>query len=213
MVEDDDGDGRRIPALKSEVVAPRTAEDRGGGPPGSISLFPPSPPMEGMDDAELRAELLELLREDARQSSEDLARLTGVEKARVRATMEALETTGAIRGYQTVVDWERVDGADERVEALVELNVTLDRETSYDDIARRLAKFDEIRSLRLVSGNYDFALNVAGDSMGAVSRFVSERVAPVPEVTQTVTHYVMDTYKQGGIEFEGRDDDRLSVTP
>jgi len=169
--------------------------------------------MEGMDDAELRAELLELLREDARQSSEDLARLTGVEKARVRATMEALETTGAIRGYQTVVDWERVDGADERVEALVELNVTLDRETSYDDIARRLAKFDEIRSLRLVSGNYDFALNVAGDSMGAVSRFVSERVAPVPEVTQTVTHYVMDTYKQGGIEFEGRDDDRLSVTP
>jgi DNA-binding Lrp family transcriptional regulator len=166
-----------------------------------------------MDDAELRAELLELLGESARRSSEDLARLTGVEEARVRATVDALEEAGVIRGYQAVVDWERADGADERVEALVELNVTLDRETSYDDIARRLVKFDEVRSLRLVSGDYDFALGVEGDSMGEVSRFVSEQVAPVPEVTQTVTHYVMDTYKEGGIEFEGRDDDRLSVTP
>jgi DNA-binding Lrp family transcriptional regulator len=166
-----------------------------------------------MDDAALRAELLELLRDDARRSTGDMARLTGVEEDRVEAAIAALEETGVIRGYQAVVDWERADGGDERVRALVELNVTLDRETGYDDIARRLVKFDEVRSLRLVSGDYDFALDVEGDSMGELSRFISEQVAPVPEVTQTVTHYVMDTYKDGGIEFEGREDDRLSVTP
>lgn len=159
-----------------------------------------------------RADLIDLLRENARYSVEDLARLSGLDESDVEETLAALEREGVLRGYQAVVDWNQIEP--ERIRASVELNVTLDRETSYDDIARRLAKFDEIQSLRLVSGNYDFALEVEADSMGAVSRFVSEQVAPVPEVTQTVTHYIMESYKERGIEFDdGHDDDRLSVTP
>ena len=159
-----------------------------------------------------RAELLDLLRENARYSIEDLARLSDLEESEVEEVVAALEQDGVIRGYQAVVDWDQVES--ERIRAFVELNVTLDRETSYDDIAQRLTKFDEIQSLRLVSGDYDFALDVEADSMGDVSRFVSEQVAPVPEVTQTVTHYVMESYKERGIEFDdGHDDDRLSVTP
>lgn len=50
--------------------------------------------------------------------------------------------------------------------------------------------------------------------MHAVSNFVSERIAPIPEVTKTVTHFVMDSYKEEGIELgDGDDDDRLSVSP
>ena len=159
-----------------------------------------------------RAELFDLLRENARYSIETLARLSELEESEVEETVAALERDGVIRGYQAVVDWDQAES--ERIRALVELNVTLDRETGYDDIAQRLTKFDEIQSLRLVSGDYDFALDVEGDSMGEVSRFVSEQVAPIPEVTQTVTHYVMESYKERGIEFDdGHDDDRLSVTP
>jgi DNA-binding Lrp family transcriptional regulator len=65
-----------------------------------------------------------------------------------------------------------------------------------------------------VSGDYDFALDVEADSMDRVSRFVSEKVARLPEITQTVTHYVMATYKDRGIEMgEDGEDDRLSVSP
>jgi len=163
-------------------------------------------------DAELRSDVLGLLRQNARYTTEDLARLTGADESRVAAAVDALEDDGVVCGYQAVVDWNRVEG--EHVQALVELNVTLDRETGYDDVAERLVKYDEVTSLRLVSGDYDFDLKVEADSMGAVSRFVSEQIAPVPEVTQTVTHYVMETYKERGIELgDGHDDDRLSVTP
>ena len=159
-----------------------------------------------------REEILALLRENARYSTEDLARLTDTDEAEVEATIEALETEGIIRGYQAVVDVEKAEP--ERVHATVELNVTLDRETGYDDIAQRLAKFPEVQGLRLVSGDFDFALEVEGDSMSEVSRFISEKVAPVPEITQTVTHYVMESYKERGVEFgDGHDDDRLSVSP
>ena len=159
-----------------------------------------------------REEVLELLSENARYSTTDLARFTDLDEEDVEAAIEELEDSGTIRGYQAIVDPNRV-GA-ERVQARVELNVTLDRETGYEDIARRLAGFSEVQSLRLVSGDYDFALDVEADSMDRVSRFVSEKVARLPEITQTVTHYVMDTYKDRGIEMgEGSDDDRLSVSP
>lgn len=159
-----------------------------------------------------RAEILDLLRENARYSVADVARMSGLEESEVESVIADLETAGIVRGYQAVVDWSAHD--EQPVQAVVELNVTLDRETSYRDIANRLAKFPETRSLRLVSGNYDFAMEVEGDTMREVSRFVSEKVAPVPEITQTVTHYVMETYKDDGIVFDdGHDDDRLSVTP
>jgi len=157
-------------------------------------------------------EVLDLLLDDARASTEDIARQTGLEEGAVAEAIAALEEQGVVRGYQAIVDWEALD--EEHVRAEVELNVTLDRETGYDDIADRLARFPEVYSLELVSGEYDFLMVVEGESMNEVSRFISEKVAPVPEITQTVTHYVMETYKDRGVEFgDGDEDDRLSVSP
>ena len=174
-----------------------------------------SDPNRGSDPdrgGDVREEILELLCENARHSTADLARLAGVSEETVEATIADLEGEGIVQGYTAIVDWDAV--ADERVRAIVECNVTLDRETSYDDVAERLAGFPEVEGLQLVSGDYDFALEVEGENMREVSRFISDKVAPLPEITQTVTHYVMETYKQGGYRFgDGGDDDRLSVTP
>jgi DNA-binding Lrp family transcriptional regulator len=157
-------------------------------------------------------ELLDLLLENARESTADLARQTGLSEAAVEDLVDELESDGVVRGYQAVVDWDQVDR--DHVEAEVELNVELDRETKYNDIAGRISKFSEVSSLKLVSGDYDFAITVEGSSMHEVSMFVSEQIAPIPEVTQTVTHFVMDTYKDRGLEFGSRDDDdRLSISP
>jgi DNA-binding Lrp family transcriptional regulator len=161
---------------------------------------------------ESKRELLELLLSNARESTADLARQTGLSESEVESLVGELESEGVVRGYQAVVDWHNID--DQHVQAEVELNVELDRETGYEEIARRIAKFPSVVSLRLISGDYDFAVDVEGESMHDVSNFVSEQIAPIPEVTQTVTHFVMETYKERGIEFEDRDDDdRLSVSP
>jgi DNA-binding Lrp family transcriptional regulator len=159
-----------------------------------------------------RRELLDVLLENARQDTDDVARQLGVDAARVEELVAALESEGVVRGYQAIVDWDAADG--EHAEAVIELNVELDRETSYADIATRIGKFPQVSSLRLVSGDYDFLLKVEADTMRAVSEFVSEQIAPVPEVTQTVTHFVMETYKERGVGMgHGDDDDRLTVSP
>jgi DNA-binding Lrp family transcriptional regulator len=159
-----------------------------------------------------RAELLDLLRENARYTTADLARMLGTDEEAVEERIAALEAEGVVVGYRAVVDPTKLEP--EPVRAHVECNVTLDRETSYADIADRLAGFPEVESLSLMSGDYDFALEIEADSMGEVSRFVSEKVAPLPEITQTVTHYVMETYKSAGHRFEDGDgDDRLTYSP
>jgi len=161
-----------------------------------------------------RREILDLLRENARYTTEDIARLTDYSESEVAEIIDEFEEAGIIRGYQAVVDWNAVENDEERVRATVELNVTLDRETSYDDISDRISKFPEVTSLRLVSGDYDFDLEVEGDSMREVSHFISDKIAPIPEITQTVTHYIMESYKEQGMEFDDHDDDdRLSVSP
>ena len=159
-----------------------------------------------------REDILDVLRENARYSAADIARQLGLETEAVADTIEQLEDEGVIRGYRAVVDRSTLE--EEPVRASVELNVTLDRETSYDDIASRLARFPMVESLYLVSGDYDFMMEVEGESMREVSQFISDKVAPVPEITQTVTHYVMDSYKEQGITMgDGHDDDRLSISP
>jgi DNA-binding Lrp family transcriptional regulator len=165
-----------------------------------------------MDDAEARRELLAVLTENARQETADVAIQLGLSEERAATLVEALKTEGVLRGYQAVVDWGQADV--QHVTAELELNVELDRETTYEDVARRVVKFSEVESLRLVSGDFDFAATVTGESMNDVSHFVAERIATIPVVTQTVTHFVMETYKDRGVEFESReDDDRMSVSP
>jgi DNA-binding Lrp family transcriptional regulator len=158
-------------------------------------------------------EVVEILRENARESVEDIARQVEADPEAVEEIIAELEAEGIIRGYRAVVDREQM-AEEPPIRAAVELNVTLDREVSYDDVADRIAKFPKVESLHLVSGDFDFLMEVEGESMSEVSNFISNKVAPVPEITQTVTHYVMTTYKEQGLQFgDGDDDDRLSVSP
>jgi DNA-binding Lrp family transcriptional regulator len=157
-------------------------------------------------------EIVQLLRENAKYGPEEIARQLDSDPADVEAAIDELEAAGTIRGYSAVLDHQQRDNGP--VRAAVEVNVTLDRESSYDDIADRIAKFRRVESLHLVSGEFDLLLYVEGDSMQEVSDFISNKVAPVKGVTQTVSHFVMTTYKEQGIEFDDDDgDDRLSISP
>lgn len=159
-----------------------------------------------------RREVLELLLRNARSSSDEIARQLDTDEDTIESIISELEADNIIRGYQAVIDWSKTPHS--YVEAEVELNVELDRDTSYRDIAKRIAEYEEVSSLRLVSGEYDFVADLEGESMRALSDFIAEQIAPIPEVTQTVTHFVMETYKDRGIVIETDDDDeRLSISP
>jgi DNA-binding Lrp family transcriptional regulator len=151
----------------------------------------------GINMEEQIRHILEILENDARASPEEIAALIDMSPQEVSQTIAKLEETGVIRHYKTIVNWDIVGG--NYVYAVIELKVTLERSQGYQAIAERIYKFPEVRSVRLLSGDYDISLTVRGKSMKDVAFFVAEKIATLDQVKSTSTHFVLKTYKEDGV--------------
>ena len=156
--------------------------------------------------------LLRLLQQDANTSREDLARLLNLSVEETNARIAAFEKEGVIRGYQAIVDRERLDK--NTVTAFIEVRITPERGGGFDRIARRIAKFDQVVSCYLISGGYDLLVVVEGGSLREVASFVSEKLSTIESVISTATHFRLKTYKENGALFTSDvPEDRLPVSP
>jgi len=157
-------------------------------------------------------EILEIMENNPRIGTREIATMIGITEEQVASKIEQLEKKGIIRKYKTVIDWEKA--GEEYVYAMIEIKVALRSRTGYDAIAERIAKFPEVRSVRLISGGYDLSLTVRGRSMKDVAFFVAEKIATLEQVQGTVTHFVLRTYKEDGdVLFEKERSERLAVSP
>jgi DNA-binding Lrp family transcriptional regulator len=156
--------------------------------------------------------ILECLEADARLGHEKIATLTGLSVGEIDKRVKEMENSGIIRRYKTIVDWDLA--GDDYVYAVIELQVSLERNLGYQAIVERLYKFPEVRSVRLLSGQYDLSLTVSGKSMKEVAFFVAEKISTLEQVQHTTTHFVLKTYKEDGIIlYEQEHTARLVVSP
>ena len=156
--------------------------------------------------------LLKLVKENARESVEDLARMLDLTPEEVAIRLAAYEDEGIIRGYHAVLNEDRLE--ETSVTAVIEVRVQPEREGGFDTIAQRISGFPEVVSAHLMSGGYDLSLTVKGNNLHQVATFVAERLATIPGVTGTGTHFLLKTYKQHGVLMEGSHEDRrLQITP
>ncbi len=157
--------------------------------------------------------LLMALAADARRNPARLAALTGLPEDQVADIIGRLERARVIRGYKTVVDWERLGG--ERVVAFIDVSVSPQRDVGFDQVAARIYRHPEVRSVHLVSGGHDLRIIVEAPSMREIAQFVSEKLAPIDHVTATNTHFLLKAYKEDGdiLVEDAPTDDRLPVTP
>ena len=161
---------------------------------------------------ELKLRLLNLLQEDCRIPLEKLAVMLGVSLQEVASAIEEMEQDGTILRYRPVINWDRVNV--NRVEAMIEVRVTPQRDMGFDAIASRIYRFDEVKSVFLMSGSYDLLVLVEAATLKELAAFVSEKLSVLDTVTGTATSFVLKRYKQEGVIFEAAaKDDRLVVSP
>ena len=157
-------------------------------------------------------ELLRILQANALESHENLARMLGLPVAEVSRRIADYERGGVIRGYQAILNEDRLEL--NKVTAVIEVKVTPQREGGFDTIAQRISRFPEVRSAHLMSGTYDLLLFVEGPTLREVAAFVSERLAPLDGVISTSTHFMLKTYKRFGVLMRLENpDERLAVSP
>jgi DNA-binding Lrp family transcriptional regulator len=161
-------------------------------------------------------QILELLERDAQLSHDTIATMTGLPVDEVSAAIAGWEASGAIRRYRAVVDWDAVDtdSTRETVTAFIDVSLAPARGVGFDDVAERIARFEEVRSVHLVSGSQDLRCTITGATIRAVSDFVSQKLSTIDRVRSTATHFVLKTYKHDGDAFGApAEDHRLPVTP
>jgi len=157
-------------------------------------------------------ELLHILQTNALESRENMARMLGVPAADVKQRIEDYEKSGVIRGYQAILNEDRLEL--DKVTAVIEVKVTPQREGGFDTIAQRISRFPEVQAAYLMSGSYDLLLFVEGRTLREVAAFVSERLSSLEGVLSTSTHFMLKTYKRLGVLMhQEATDERLSVSP
>jgi DNA-binding Lrp family transcriptional regulator len=132
--------------------------------------------------------------------------------AEVRQRIAEYEKVGVIRGYQAILNEDRLEL--DKVTAVIEVKITPQREGGFDTISERISRFPEVTSAYLMSGTYDLLLFVQGRTLREVAAFVSERLSPLEGVLSTSTHFMLKTYKRFGVLMHQESpDERLTVSP
>lgn len=153
--------------------------------------------------------LLNLLSEDARLTTSQLAQMLCVTEDEIVSGVRELEGYGVILGYKTIIDWDKTDK--ESVTALIEVKITPQKGMGFDEIARQIYSHPEVESVYLMSGGFDLTVIITGRSMRSVARFVSEQLAPMENVLSTGTHFILKKYKEQGIKFDPSGNDTREV--
>ncbi len=157
----------------------------------------------------LETALLDLLQEDCRLPLEKLAVMTGATVSEVAEAIENMEKEQIILRYAPLINWDKTDK--ERVEAMIEVRVTPQRDMGFDAVAKRIYNFDEVKSLYLMSGGYDLLVLVEAPTLKQLAMFVSEKLSALEMVTGTATSFVLKRYKEHGVVFEGEKTDHRQV--
>lgn len=126
-----------------------------------------------------------------------IATMLGVSEDEVRTAIDQLEKSKAIVKYHALINWEKVDN--DLVQALIDVKVSPQRDVGFDQIAERIYRFPEVKSVYLMSGAYDLSVAVEGKSLKDVADFVATKLATIDHVLSTATHFILRKYKEEGV--------------
>ena len=142
--------------------------------------------------------LLQLLSTNSQFTTGEIAAMLGEPEDYIKAQIKEYENQGIIKGYQAVVNWEGIE--DSFVEALIELKVT-----PKNEMAKMCMAFEEVESVYLMAGAYDFALIVRGETMQDIGMFIAKKLSTIDGVISTGTHFIMRRYKDRGMNIFNED--------
>lgn len=157
----------------------------------------------------MRSKILRLLENNSKLTPKEIAIMLGLPVDQVAQEIVQMEKEKIILGYSTLINWEKA--GEEEVAALIDVKVTPQQDVGFDEVAARIYRYPEVKSVFLMSGSYDLSVLVQGKSLKEVAYFVAQKLARLEHVQSTVTHFILKKYKQDGVIFEDLEADRRQV--
>ncbi len=157
-------------------------------------------------------EALDILAQDGKATANDIALMLGLSERYVEEMITKLENERIIVKYSAIINTDKLEK--DLTESLIEVKVDPQRERGYDEIAGKIMRFPEVKSVYLMSGTYDLAVLLTASTVKQISKFVFEKLAVIEGVRSTSTHFIMRKYKESGVVLcDEESDNRLVVSP
>ena len=143
-----------------------------------------------LDDTDRK--ILEIMQNDGRITNAKLASLIGISPPAMLERVRRLEASGVISRYVALVDREKINLG---VMAIVSVSLAVHEMTSVDKIKEKLSELDEVLECYMVSGEDDFILKVALESINCYSDFAMQKLASIQGIQNFKSSFVLATIK------------------
>lgn len=127
--------------------------------------------------------LLALLRDNARLSTSELARMMGLSRTTVQDRIARLEDRGVIAGYTIRLG----EVGDQKVRAIVMIKIHASTQTA---VVARIKKMSEVLSLYTISGEYDMSAVVGAMTTSELDSALDD-LAAIEGVERTRTSILL----------------------
>ncbi|MBQ9485677.1 MAG: Lrp/AsnC family transcriptional regulator [Clostridia bacterium] len=145
---------------------------------------------------DLSKKVLKLLGENARYSFAEMADILGADEKDVKSAVGELESSKTVVKYAAILNTEVLP--EKNVQALIEVKVAPQKLKGFESCAEAIYNFSEVQSLYLMSGGFDLAVFVEGKDIGAIARFVAEKLSVLDGIVGVATHFILKKYKIEG---------------
>ncbi len=143
--------------------------------------------MTSLDSVDMS--ILSLLASNARRSYRNIAEILGTSHATVYNKIRRLEAAGVIKGYTTLLDYEKIGFG---VTAVIHISVT---GRVIEDLERALASRPEVQSVYDITGEFDILAIARFPTIGDLDKFI-KWLNKIEGVKNTRTSIVFKVVKE-----------------
>lgn len=137
-------------------------------------------------------QILALLQQDARQSIADIADKVGLSASPCARRIKRLEEVGVIGNYRASLNKKQIGIA---MTVFVEVSLNNHQADSIDDFEHAIVLMDEVISCHVVSGAYDYLLEVVSHDLAGYEAF-TRKLQRLDNVKDIHTHLAIRQVKE-----------------
>ena len=141
---------------------------------------------------DISKQILNILQEDGSITNSELSKQIGLAQASTLERVKKLEKNGIIKKYVALLDCEKIG---KEVITFVEISMNEHSAETIKRFSSEIAKIPEVLECHHISGENDFLLKVATESIKKYETFALEKLAVIPHVGKVSTNFVLSTIK------------------
>ena len=140
----------------------------------------------------LDIKILKILQNNSQHTIKDIAEQINLSLSPTHDRIKRLEMDGFIKEYVGILNRKKLN-----LGLMVHCQVTLEKQnrSNFSQFEKLIKEFPEVISCHLVSGNFDYYLNVISEDVESYNRFYQEKLAILPSVAHISSLFVMDEIK------------------